>query len=300
LPDTVGAHVIFVRGFADAVRLELPFERQLLDRLVALCPLLRTLVFVEPRDEWRWQYRHAWELASPDTLRKFTGLQMGGFQINDTGTKALAALDLPKLERLTMRSMQMLPAAWQHLADRDWVELDLHHNSLGTRGVRFLLDHDRARLRSLDVGSNEIMNAGLQLLAQTKLPALQRLSLRRSKLAPNGMHLLGHLPSLVSLDLSCNEVGDAFDFVLPNLRELSLRETKLRDSGLQSLARSSFAHELVTLDLASNSSLSDPEPLHAFTALRSLNISGTGLAKQAKALKDALPNVRVFARSKQV
>jgi uncharacterized protein (TIGR02996 family) len=42
LPGIVGLDVTFVRGFVDTVKVELPFERAMLDRVVEVAPLIRT------------------------------------------------------------------------------------------------------------------------------------------------------------------------------------------------------------------------------------------------------------------
>jgi uncharacterized protein (TIGR02996 family) len=299
LPGIVGLDVTFVRGFADTVKVDLPFDRAMLDRVVEVAPLIRTLVFAHLRDAWRWGHGlRPWEHASPEALRRFSGIWMGGFELRADGVEALAALDLPRLERLGMRSTQLTPSQLKPLLGRSWVELDLHANSLGIRGLGMILDGDCTRLQTLSIGSNDVMNAGLQLLAQAK-PALRRLGLRRSQLASNGLPLLASLPALVSLDLSCNAIGKTFDFALPALRELDVRECELDDNGLRALLHT-FGRQLVSLDIGSNR-VADPRTLldAELPALRALNISNTPLAGNAKQHKEALPKVRIAARPKK-
>jgi uncharacterized protein (TIGR02996 family) len=290
--------VTFARGFIDAVKVDVPYERALLDRVVEVAPLIRTLIFANPRDHLAWQYMRPWELASPETLRRFSGIWMGGFEIA-AGLETLLHLDLPHLDRLGLRAMQLVPSQTKPLRDRAWVELDLHANSLGSRGLGMILDGNCAKLRSLGIGSNDIMNAGLQFLALAKLPVLERLSVRRSKLTSTGLPLLASLPALATLDLSCNPIGNRFDFALTALRELDVGETELDDDGLRALLRA-FGPQLVSLDIGSNR-VADPAVLleAELPALRALNISNNPITSHAKQLKEALPNVRIAARAKR-
>ncbi len=287
-PNCYGAQVKFVRGFAEAVHIELPLEREVLDRVVAVSPLVRDLVIAMPRDPWQWSEHRVWEAASLDSLRRFSGIYMGGIEISPEWLDAFLALDLPRLERLGLRSLQLTPSLVKKLVGRDLVELDLHANSLGTRGVEYIVAH--RRLRVLDIGSNEIFDGGAAMLSE--LP-LEKLSLRRSKLA----RVPGTWPALRSLDLSANPLVPKFfaDYRMPALVELDLRDTGLDDAGLRALVASPLAPQLVALDLASNR-LTDPAPLHDFPALRSLTVSGNPLVRDAKALKDQLPQVRIVAR----
>ena len=227
LPNTIGADVRFVRGFAESVKLELPVDRELLDRVIELAPLLRTLVIAPPRDSWRWQNRRVWELASSRALQRLRGLHMGGFQIDDAGIAAFAASgDLARLDRLGMRSMQIMPSMWKRIAMRVWRELDLHANSLGARGVEYFVMADRRELRALDLGSNEIGDAGVQLLASIEMPALRTLSLRRSKLTAKCMPALARFAQLRTLDISHNKLDEAeVREALPDVRIITKSKT---------------------------------------------------------------------------
>jgi uncharacterized protein (TIGR02996 family) len=285
----VGANVDFVRGFADTVKLELPFERELLDQVVDVSPLLRTIVFAFPRDIYRWQLRRPWEDASLRALQHVTGLHMGGFETDDAGVDSLLALDLPRLDRLAMRSMALRPSHVKKLATRNWRELDLHANAVGNRGIDALAG--QSNLAVLDVGSNGVTDAGALVLAA--LP-LERLSLRRSQLA----RVPGKFPVLRSLDLSCCDLSPKYfaEYQMPSLVELSLRETGLTDIGLDALADTPLAAKLTTLDVGLNS-ITDVALFQRFPALRRLNISGNPLAQAAKAVKAELAHIRITARS---
>ena len=287
LGEVVGVDVTFERGFADTVKLELPFEREMLDKVIDASPLLRTIVFGHS-----YRYNRPWEHASLRALQHVSGLHMGGFELDEVGLAALLALDLPRLSRLGLRSMALLPAHVKKLVTRQWRELDLHANSIGSRGVDYLAHQHE--LVTLDIGSNGVTEAGVQVLSQ--LP-LRTLSLRRSDI----VRVPGKFSQLAALDLSaCNLLPKHFAaYDMPALVELSLRETGLTDMGLQMLADSPLAKRLERLDLASNS-LTDVAPLRAFPALKSVTISGNPLARARKDVKDALPNVRVYARVKHI
>jgi uncharacterized protein (TIGR02996 family) len=206
LPDSIGADVKFSRGFADTVKLEMPIDVALLERVVAASPLLRTLVVAPPKSRWQ----RVWEAMPLALLQRFSGLFLGGVAVEDEHVAAFAALDLPRLERLGLRSMTILPSSWKRLAGRTWRELDLHHNSLGRRGIEYLVARERSTLEALDVGSNEIGDDGVKLLASIPMPALRTLSLKRSKLTPKCLPHLARFPQLRMLDISHNTLDDAY------------------------------------------------------------------------------------------
>jgi Leucine-rich repeat (LRR) protein len=300
LPGVIGADVTFVRGFAEAVKLEIPFERALLDRVIEVSPLLRTLVLAVPRDLWRVP-QWPWEAASPHALQQLTGLFMGGFQITDESVpRLLDSPDLAKLERLGLRSMQLVPSQLKRIAARQWLELDVHGNSLGARGADYL--GGQQKLVALDIGSNDVGDVGVARLAE--LPTLERVSLRRSKLTAEGLPSLAKLPALRALNLSCNAIDAKAAAALAgvewrSLGELDLRETGLDDHGLAALLESPLAARICVLDLASNQ-LTDARLLREaeLPSLRSLNISGNPIVASAKEIKAALPRVRVVARAR--
>jgi uncharacterized protein (TIGR02996 family) len=215
LPDATGADVSFVRGFADRVKLEMPVDVALLERVVAASPLLRTLVVAPPKSHWQY----VWRVIPLELLQTFSGIFLGGVGIGDEHVAEFAALDLPRLDRLGMRSMTILPSSWKRLAGRTWRALDLHHNNLGKRGVEYLVARDRQTLEALDLGSNEIGDEGLKMLASIPMPALRTLSLKRSKLTPKALPYLERFRQLRVLDISHNNLQDAYvREVLPGVR----------------------------------------------------------------------------------
>lgn len=210
------ADVTFVRGFADTLKVEMPPDAEALARIIAVSPLLQTLVVPAPSTYYtRWP----WELM-PGLLRAFSGIFITGHRpADDAQIAAFAALDLPKLDRLGLRSMGLLPSSWKRLAARTWRALDLHHNSLGRRGVEYLAAHDRRALASLDLGSNEIGDEGVKLLAAIPLPALRVLSLKRSLLTPACLPHLARFGHLQTLDISHNNLDEAYvREVLPGVK----------------------------------------------------------------------------------
>jgi hypothetical protein len=207
--------VKFVRGFADSVKLEMPIDVALLVRVIAASPLLRTLVIAPPHGQWQ----RLWDVVPPHLLQRFSGIFMTGVGCDDEHVAKFAALDLPRLDRIGMRSMTLLPSAWKRLASRAWRELDLHHNNLGRRGVEYLVARERSTLEVLDLGSNEIGDEGVKLLAQIPMPALRSLSLRRSKLTPKCLPALERFTQLRVLDISHNTLDAAYvREVLPGVR----------------------------------------------------------------------------------
>ncbi len=311
LPNVVGAEVTFHRGFAERVRMELPFQLDVLVRVLASAPLVRTLELVEAREPWRAQGSLLpFELPPPTPLRQLTGLFIRGRQLESRQVRALLDCpDLAGLDRLGLRSCGIGASEVKLVGARAWRELDLHDGVYGARGIEHLLEHAN-RLTALDVGSSGIRDEGALLLASAPLDALTRVSLRRSDLTARSLGPLARSPNLANLralDLSCNALhADELAALLeaPALRslvELDLRETQLSDSGAIVLARSRLAAQLVSLDVGQNGigaagvrALAEA----GLPALRYLNASGNPLGDAAPLLKEALPHVRVVARTR--
>jgi uncharacterized protein (TIGR02996 family) len=323
LPSVVGAELTFHRGFAERVRIELPFQLDVLERVLAGAPLVRTLELVESREPWRTPHTQLpWELPLPTPLQHLTGLFVRGHKLDTSQVRALIDFpDLARLDRLGLRSCGLGAAGLKIIGERRWRELDLHDNVYGARGLEHLIEH-AAQLVALDVGSAGIGDDGALLLASAPLTALTRLSLRRSELTARSLGPLARSPKLAALralDLSCNALGAdelaaLVDHVpaahgpgggpaLRSLVELDLRETGLGDAGVIALARSALATQLVSLELGQNAigeagarALADAR----LPALRYLNASGNPLGDAGARLKAAFPHARVVARARAV
>lgn len=313
LPSVVGAEITFHRGFVERVRIELPFQLEILVRVLASAPLVRTLELVEAREPWRAQGSLLpWELPLPTPLQHLTGLFVRGRKLESRQVRALIDFpDLARIDRLGLRSCGIGASELKMIGERAWRELDLHDNVYGTRGVEHLIAH-ASQLVSLDLGSSGVRDEGAQLLASAPLSALTRLSLRRSDLTARSLGPLARsskLAGLRTLDLSCNRLGsDELAALLeaPALRslvELDLRETQLGDQGIIALAGSSLASQLVSLELGQNgiTEAGARTLVEArFPALRYLNASGNPLGAAGPLLKAALPQARVVARARAV
>ncbi|HEU0035372.1 MAG TPA: TIGR02996 domain-containing protein [Kofleriaceae bacterium] len=308
LPNVVGAEVEFHRGFAERVRLEHPLDREVLERVLAGAPLVRTLEVVERRESWRatlWP----WELPLPTPLQSLTGLFLRGRKLEAGHVRALVEFpDLARLDRLGLRSSGIGAQDVKQLATRPWRVLDLHDNVYGVRGVAYLLEH-AAQLVALDVGSAGVGDDGTRQLAAAPLHRLERLSLRRSVVTAQSLPALvqsKHLRALRVLDLSCNQLdGAAIEALcaaeLPALVELDLRETSLGDAGVAALVRSPIARQLRALDLGNNGITVDGARAIADAGLpnlRQLGASGNLLGDGVPLLKSALRHARIVARSR--
>ncbi len=292
----------FRRGFVERVDLEPGVQRAAIEHLMQHAPLIRTL----ERDAsiGHWGGRLPWALA-PALLPQLTGLGLRGWQARAAELRAL--VDEPRLagvDRLALRSCNIVPDDLGALGTRAWREFDLHANVLGVRGAEAVL-REVSRLEVLDVGSSGLGDAGATALASAPFARLRRLSLRRSQLTSASLRVVARSPglaTLVSLDLSANaDVAGLFeDPALPGLRELDLRETALDDDALTALLASPLAAQLRVLDLGGNE-LTDARLLleAELPELRVLNVSGNPLGERVRELKTGLPNVRVTARNAQ-
>lgn len=304
IPNFTGVEIEFRRGFPERARFEDVFDPITFDHVVDAAPLLRSLEVDGQRLGWRAIV--AW--WSHPTLQLLTGLFLRGFQYTRPQLEAL--VDSPTLAgvtRLGLRSCGLGASEIKLLARRAWIDLDLHQNVLGARGVEHALAAP-SRLATLDLGSSGVGDDGALILASAPLPALRELSLRRSNLTARSLGPLARAPGLASLrelDLSCNAldadaVAALFDApALPNLVALDLRETGLDDAAIVALCRSPLASQLASLELGQNAitatgaqALAEAE----LPSLRYLNVSSNPLEAAANPLKAALKHARVVAR----
>ncbi|MBA3541722.1 MAG: TIGR02996 domain-containing protein [Deltaproteobacteria bacterium] len=303
LDDDVAAE--FRRGFVERVRIvNHRATTKLLDRVLAIAPLVRTL---ELDGELALE-----RVASAASLRALTGLAIRGALRSTSVERLMEMPELVGITRLALRGCGLGRMALKGLALRAWQELDLHQNTLGANGTRLVLERvEPDALTALDIGSCGVGDDGVKLLAATPLPRLHTLNLRRSSLTRRALGALAAAPGLTALrriDLSMNgfhEAGPGLGAFcespkLGALCELDLRNAMLGDAGLEVLARSQLARRLVALDLGTNGITEQGAALLATTpwpALRYLNLSGNPIDKAAEALRSGLPGVRVVLRS---
>jgi uncharacterized protein (TIGR02996 family) len=118
-----------------------------------------------------------------------------------------------------------------------------------------------ARVRSLDLESNDLGDADLEVLTSSPhLGELSTLLLWCNRVGDAGVRALlgGSLPRLVRLDLSNNTVGDegaealAASLFLKQISMLDLTGNRITDAGALALAASPHAAGLAWLELAKN------------------------------------------------
>lgn len=165
-------------------------------------------------------------LAASQHLTHLRGLELARNQVGPAGAEALAGSDrLAALERLGL-AQNGLNAPRLHTLTRvtDLLRvpvLDLTGNAITPEVLALLLARPPAgergeplpvRLRDLDLGQNELGEAGARVLAGAKvLGELKALRLRGCGIPDAGVHLLArspHLGRLLHLDLGNNPVGD--------------------------------------------------------------------------------------------
>lgn len=224
-------------------------------------------------------------------FRKLARLDLGDNPIGNEGAAALqASPGLATLQCLSLDTCEIgadgvtaLTAApfWDTLC-----RLDLSHNPLGAEGVRALAaaapparlhtlrlsDGDLhglavpalancpwlTGLRSLDLSHNHLAEAAVAALSPLGGGPLRALSLAATRLKPHTVAQLSDLwPTLVSLDLSDNEVGGALAALARggracDLQVLRLSKAKLTSPSLESLVQPGTCPALHVLDLGGN------------------------------------------------
>lgn len=188
-------------------------------------------------------------LAASPHLGSLRVLELRGNRVGPAGAEALAASErLAALERLGLAENDVGAPRIQstgrvHELLRIAV-LDLSHNGIGPAGLLAILNRASGtpgapvRLRELDLGDNDLGDAGARVLAACPhLTALRGLVLARCGVGEDGARALAQsqpLRELVSLDLvGNNAIGDAGfrEFLppsnLPNLRHLNYPVTNI-------------------------------------------------------------------------
>ncbi len=285
----VAAALTFVRGFpeqatltaedfliqgerlfelAPITHLELVEASPVIDQ-VARSPLLGRLHTLALRGERGLKARGLRALLESPHLARLRKLELAGHGLEREGARLLAeARRLGGLRELLLGYNRLGDEGVERLLQAPWLgrltRLDLCANNLSAAAVEHLTAGDLPALRHLDLGYNNVGNAGADLLAWSSLlSGLEVLRLGRNAIEREGVAALARSPysgGLRHLDLGLNYVGRAgmralaWSPHLARLRILDLRLDirKIDDGGCGYLADSPYLTHLTRLDLSSN------------------------------------------------
>jgi Leucine-rich repeat (LRR) protein len=161
-------------------------------------------------------------------------------------------------------------------------EVDFTNSKLGDKGLIELCKSPHlGQLRALVLNSCGITDAGLNELAATHLPVLERLELSDNKLTAAGIQALVRSPlatTLRHLDIGANDIGPN-GFVganMPKLEVLNAGVCELGDAGVAKLLASKTLPALANLELGHNDLTKKTCAALASTSLpiRSLQLGG--------------------------
>jgi uncharacterized protein (TIGR02996 family) len=144
-------------------------------------------------------------LARGAGLGELRALQLDDNPLGPAGAAALSALDLPRLEQLSLSGCQLGPDGAAHLARWPGLarvgSLDLGGNALGGDGLRALLESPHlTSLVCLDIEHNAVGNAAIEALACSPLLArLETLRLADNALTSRALEALMRSPHLGNL-----------------------------------------------------------------------------------------------------
>lgn len=171
----------------------------------------------------------------------------------------VVVLDLAH-NNITSRGMRYLASSryWSRVTS-----LGLSNNLLSDEGARFLANSGLAKyLQNLELANNLIADEGLQALAQSRrLRRLKHLDLHSNSITSQGMETLASsrlLRRLRTLNLSANALTDRGIEALTNCPQplrmtgLDLSHNFITDDGLRLLARCAALSRLRGLDLSHN------------------------------------------------
>lgn len=163
-------------------------------------------------------------LAASAHLGKLTRLELAGNRLGPAGAEALAGSErLTALHRLGLAGNDIGKPRLHSLARMDDLlrvpVLDLRTNGLNAAGLQVVLTRPPApaepgavRLRSLDLGHNDLGDAGARVLAACPhLAGLRVLRLAGCGIGDDGARAIAespHFNQLLALDLGNNPIGD--------------------------------------------------------------------------------------------
>lgn len=206
-------------------------------------------------------------LAGCPRLAELRWLNLSRNRIGRDGAGALArSPHVRKLERLLLLSNGLGAGGAAELGEAGFLDsiqqLELAGNNLGEAGLRSILKSRPARLQFLLLGSNELDDDALRLLARwPALASVRELNLYNNRVTAFGMRAIvdsPHAKSVCRMNLESNKLGDMGAEVLARwpglagMRWLKLRRNGISEKGAMALARSAHLHYLSDLDLSSN------------------------------------------------
>ncbi len=156
-----------------------------------------------------------------ETLPQLVRLNLNTCKIGDQGLKATVS-KLKSLESLRLENNQITDGGMSifEVEESPIKLLVLLNNKVTDQGVSFLSHKFLPKLRTLDLGINQLSDDGATFLAQN-LKKLERLSLSSNKIGDEGTTSIGgNLKSLTSLDLARNRVGSKGAKAIGKLKEL--------------------------------------------------------------------------------
>ncbi len=303
LPDPQ-ANVEWSRGFIERIRITYPFDVAAVAGLLEAAPLARSL---EIMPETNYSDMPA-EALDQLELQKFTGLFIKSCRWDEQHVShVLEDARLAGVDRLGFTGCSLTGRVLKSLALRKFRALDLHNNALGVRGVQYALT-SAPTLVELDLSNAGIGDPGAIAIAETALPAIERLSIQLNRLTHRSFATLAKatLPHLRVLDLANNQPGPAGVEALgaakqPALRELDLSHCGLTDDMVIALAASPLIKQLAWIDLGHNEiGAAAAKALAAaeLPALRFLDLSSTAMGEDAAPVKHAHPHARIVARAR--
>lgn len=170
------------------------------------------------------------------------------------------SLDLTDL-KLTGEHLEQICAVFAGLESNKLKWLDLSENKITMAGAKALAQTAcLAGLQHLDLGGNDLHDAGAGELAKGTFTALRHLNLRLNSIGAEGVRALtkaASLPALEHLDLSRNDLGPQGAEALGQARHwplahLDLGSSGLTDDGVKTLMRGGHFKFLKHLDLSFN------------------------------------------------
>lgn len=208
-------------------------------------------------------------LLAAAKLRELEELDLAFNEVAEAGVRALAKASLPRLVRLSLRSvlpggpaLKALAAAGEKALPQVRV-LDLGENQIEDADLAPLLQSGWVRpLHELKLDQNQLTAVSITRLAALKLRELRRLDLSNNSVGAVGIRSLARaafLPGLTGLALRYTKLGEEgvreLVKLLPSaarLTELELLGAGVSEGGLAAILATATARRLALLDLSYN------------------------------------------------
>lgn len=193
-------------------------------------------------------------------------LRLGSTKCQAVAMDALCTSTMGALEELCLDGWKLKGPRIDRLAEapllRSLRRLSLEGCGLKPKPLAVLMASAPDGLRSLNVASNRLTNAGLAVLAETTaLSSLTELNLRKCHAGAEGVRALAtspHLSSLRFLGLGDNAIGDeglaalAESVTLTSVKELRLTRCGIGPAGIEAWCGSACHQNVDVLDLSGN------------------------------------------------